>query len=153
MAHDLPNTKDVQSADEHPLRPVVPQGTGTFAPHMSKESGSSGALEVPLHPIGTEVELPKEVQGAGVTSRTQTVELPPPIRSAGVRSVASDEPTQLRRVPALLTDQETIAGLRKKPETSWRWLAEFHKRQLLKIGIFLRTIHGTIQRVRKGQHS
>jgi len=104
-----------------------------------KEAVSIGG-ELPLTPIGQEVELPKEVISTGVSVRPMNVPIPPKVSQMGVKplgqNVSATPATGTITLP--LTDDQIAQGMRQSATTSWRWLTEWCKRRLKQIHARLR---------------
>lgn len=135
-----PANKQVPPGTGQPAQPIT---GGSFA--KEKEVfGSIQSPEVPLRAVGTEVALPKEVASAGVKVHPTSVPVPPPVAQMGVKVVADNVPVQTTATSVVLplTDDQIAQGLSQSIETSWRWLAEWCKRRLLKFHIRLKATGG-----------
>ncbi len=137
-------------AQQKPTQPVPVAGP---VGSMAKES--TPPVSQPESPliteIGKEAELPAEVKRSGVSLRPDSIELPPPVVSAGVTPVgpaAAPQP-QVTAVPLPLTDDQIAQGLSQGITTSWRWLAEWCERQLKAAHLMVKRIHGKVTRVRE----
>lgn len=100
------------------------------------ESISINNSEAPLKAVGHEVDLPKEVQAAGVQVHPMTVALPQTVSDQGVQSVGqnvSSVPTSGTSVKLPLKDSEIEQALKKNATHSIRWLAEWCVFQLKKV--------------------
>jgi len=87
--------------------------------------------ELPLQDIGKEIELPKEVVGAGVKIQpTADVPISPSVQRFGVKPTGPNITisTSVSTVP--LTYDQINKGLNQGITTSWRWLAEWCVRRL-----------------------
>lgn len=80
-----------------------------------------------LRPTAVEVDLPKEVQAAGVSQTPTTVTLPQPLVTHGVASVGQNVPpvTDGNEVTLPLTEEQMNNALKTGPKESIRWLAEW----------------------------
>jgi hypothetical protein len=145
---DLPNQSQSvpNQPAPNPLTPTLqPTGTGGIPTPPVVISGSGGkeveggltfAPELPLKPVGHEVVLSKEVSNAGVSLQPQTIPLPPPIASLGVKSVGANvppNPTSGDTITLPLTDEQIAKALKASVQESVRWLAEWCVRKLKKI--------------------
>lgn len=123
MTDDLPKTKT------SPTQPAQSVGSTT------KETAPlTGHIEAPLiTEIGKEVELTPEVTNAGVSIQSDTIVLPPPVTQLGVKQtgVQAPPPATTTTVVLPLSDEQIAKGLQQSLTTSWRWLAEWCKRQVL----------------------
>ncbi len=94
--------------------------------------------ELPLTPMGQEVELPKEVAAAGVSTRPTSVPIPPKVSQMGVaplgQNVSAVPSTGTITLP--LTDDQIAQGMRQNVTSSWRWLAEWCKRRLKELHLW-----------------
>lgn len=79
---------------------------------------------------GKEMELPREVAAAGVTTQPTTVQIPQPIAQMGVKAIGDAVVPLAPPVTLPLTDEQIALGLKQSVTTSWRWLAEFCVRKL-----------------------
>ena len=91
-----------------------------------------GSFEIPeLTEIGKDIELPPEVEKAGVKVTPTQVSVPKVLQKAGVAAAGTIQPakqTSVQTVP--LTDDQIAAGLKLGIKSSWRWLAEWCVRKL-----------------------
>lgn len=93
-----------------------------------ESGGFTISPEVPLQPAVVEIDLPKEVQAAGVSHTPTTVQLPQVVQDQGVQSVGQNVPTTPTNGAAVtlpLTDQQIELALKKNVKQSIRWLAEW----------------------------
>lgn len=102
--------------------------------------------------ITQEVELPKEVEKAGVEIIKDTIELPPDIKKLGVTQTGPSTPvpttTALPQVVLPISDQTVVSGLHAQILSSLRWLAVWCIKKLKKAHIALKKVHGKIIRVK-----
>lgn len=115
--------------------PTVPQPSGMTAPGgirgKEAERIPGPVMELPLTPVGQEVELPKEVSSVGVKVQPTAVQVPQQVANVGVQVIDPNAPVQPTQTVLLpLTDAEIAQGLKQSVSSSWRWLAEWCKRKL-----------------------
>jgi len=125
----------------------TPLSVGSFS--KETEIRSTRANE-PVSEINTEVNLPKEVEQAGVFKHQETIELPPDIKKMGVSVSGASTPvpqTPLPTVTLPISDTQVVVGLHAQVTQAIRWLAVWCIRRLKKAHIALKTIHGKIVRV------
>lgn len=119
--------------DQLPPQQPPPQPL-TGSPQKEFEPGALSYQEVPgIVEVGheTPIEMPTEVQAAGVTVHPTTVTIPPNVAKMGVTVVGTN--TQQANQPAIvlpLSDDKITQGLNQSVTSSWRWLAEWCKRRL-----------------------
>lgn len=113
---------------------VEPAGVGLEQPGLKDVSGK-------------EIELPKEVTAAGVSSQPTTVAIPQTVAQMGVKAVGDAVVPVAPPTPLPLTDDQIALGLKQSVTSSWRWLAEFCRRRLKQMHIGLKAIHGKLTRV------
>lgn len=127
---------------------VVGGQTGGGVGGKELEIGGVGIEEPGLKDLtGKEIELPKEVISAGVTTQPTTVSLPQPVAQMGVKAVGDAVAAPPPPVVLPLDDDQIALGLKQSVTTSWRWLAEFCRRRLKQMHIGLKAIHGKLTRV------
>ena len=98
--------------------------------------------------VGKEAALAPEVARAGVRMQSDTVVLPKPLQDLGVTVVGptAKSPVNVPVIVLPLSDDQIALGLHQSLMTSWRWLAEWCKRQLQAVHLTLKTAHGKIVR-------
>jgi hypothetical protein len=143
MNNNLPNSKQNSTN-----MPVNPQGlTGGKEREFLSGSGHEKIGEVPV-----EVEIPQEVEKAGVTVVSEKIELPPDIKNLGVSShtppVSSVQPVTLPKVELPISDQQVVLGLHQNVTNAIAWIAMWCVRKLHKAHIVLKVVHGKIIRVK-----
>ena len=101
-----------------------------------------GNFEIPdLTEIGKDVELPKEVESAGVKvipspqrnvplQKSTTVQYTGPVQTGSATNA-------VKAVP--LTDDQIAAGLKMSVKSSWRWLSEWCVRKLKQMKRMVKT--------------
>jgi len=145
---DLPKTNPVPSHQPKADRPFgeasQPAGGGGQVGSISEEVAPvTGNAEVGVFSeIGREVELSPEVKKAGVTIKSDTIVLPPSLTELGMREV-TPPPAAASKVVLPLSDEQIAQGLQQSLLSSWRWLAEWCRRQLLQAHVILKTVKGS----------
>jgi hypothetical protein len=136
-------TDDQTKGVPDPVKPQTSRGLG------EKEKETIVTKEV-IREVGKEIELPKEVEEAGVELKKEEVELPPPVQELGVKLTGPAAPSPPPAVTATLplSDDQVVKGLAAPILSSIRWLAEFCLKQLKKAHIGLKKVHGKIVRVK-----
>lgn len=123
-----PSTLDAEPSISTPVEATAHHG-GT----KEGEGIRVDVAELPVHGVGAEMELPKEVQEAGVKLHPETIELPEQVRQVGVQPVKHNVPVPDKihaEVP--LSNEQIAVGLTKGLNASFRWFAEQCKRLLMK---------------------
>lgn len=134
----LPTASD---AGNNQINAVIPIQSGTVSGQSNQsgnisagkeiETGGVGFEEPGLKDVtGKEMELPREVAAAGVTSQPTTVQLPQPVAQMGVKPIGDAVVPVAPSVALPLTDDQIASGLKQSVTSSWRWLAEFCVRKL-----------------------
>jgi len=99
--------------------------TGPISPSLPKESSLS------IADIGFEIDLPKEVAGAGVVANPQSVQIPKQLVQQGVVPSGNSVPVgNGSSVTLPLPDKKIKEGLSKGVGNSFRWFAEWCVRQM-----------------------
>lgn len=132
--------------------------TGTITPvSVTTGVGKEGSpVKVESHEtvseVTTEVEIPTEVEKAGVVSFKETIELPLDVKNLGVTQTGASAPLQstpaLPRVDLPISDNQVVVGLHTSIGNAVRWLATWCIKKLKKAHIALKVIHGKIIRVK-----
>ncbi len=144
---DLPNSTDPQA----PLPPpTAPPGGTPSTPSGSKEVvGGVDRPEGLQDATGQEMELPKEVAGAGVRLQPTSIPIPTPVSQMGVKPAGNNVPVQTTpTTPLPLTDDQIAAGLRVSIINSWRWLSEWCVKRLKQLHVAVKSIGGKGIRVK-----
>ncbi len=116
---------------------------------VNKEKEPVGTKESFLKEVGSEVEIPAEVQRSGVVPRTEKIEIPPDLKQIGLTQTGLATPVPFQPTLNLpITDEEIEKGLHASILTSLRWLAEWCLFQLKKAHLTLKVIKGIVRRVR-----
>jgi len=127
--NNLPNNGD-SSTQSTPLNPT----TGSLNKEMG--IGHIGAPESPLRDLGKEMDLPKEVVAAGVKASPTTIPIPPPVKNLGVKATGANIPVSTTATMKLpLSDVQIAEGLHTNIASSFRWLAEWCRYKLKKLGL------------------
>lgn len=121
---------------------------------ISKEQeGAKLVIPEVVSDIAHEVELPKEVEKAGVEIIKDTIELPPDIKKLGVTASGPTTPVAvsmlLPQVALPISDPQIVAGLHAQIISSLRWLAIWCVKRLKTAHIKLKEIHGKVIRVKE----
>ena len=145
MSSDLPDpAMGVTTSNQPPVVdnttiPGMMGQTGTPVGNIHKEVESaigpytdSGGIKE----LGADIELPKEVAGAGVKVQPVSIPFQPPVSQLRASPPAPESP-QTTTVAMPLTDQQIAQGLKQGVSSSWRWLAEWCVRRL-------KQLHGTL---------
>lgn len=144
------NTAAPTSAVNTPTGTVVPVSV-TTGPGKEGSPVPVNSLET-VSEVATEIELPVEVEKAGVVSFKETVELPPDVKNLGVTQTGTAVPIQitpvLPQVDLPISDNLVVAGLHASIGNAFRWLATWCIKKLKKAHIALKVIHGKITRVK-----
>lgn len=150
MVHDrIINMDDLPSAKSNTLPSAAPLA-GSVVGSMEKEVAPVvGAVEAPpIAEVGKDTELPPEVRNAGVSMKSDTIELPHLVQQMGVSAVGPAAPpvSQAAAITLPLTDDQIAQGLHQSLMSSWRWLAEWCERQLKQAHILLTSVKGKTTR-------
>jgi hypothetical protein len=123
----------MKSMDDLP-KPTVTQPQPPVGSMAKETAPPAGRVESPLITgVGSEVELSPEVKKAGVTVKSDTITVPAPVQQLGVTPVGPSMPAPSKAATTNLplSDDQIAKGLHQSIMSSWRWLAEWCKRQLL----------------------
>lgn len=113
--------------------------------------------EPPLVPVETvaeisaEIEVPEEVEKAGVKRIGETIELPPDVKKLGVTHAGVSVPVVSVALPVVtlpISDQQVVTGLHAQVLSALRWLAEWCIKKLKRAHIALKVMHGKVMRVK-----
>lgn len=130
--------------------PSVIPNAGSAVGSMAKEVAPvTGAVEAPpMAEVGKDTELSPEVRMAGVSMKSDTIELPHLVQKMGVSAVGPAAPpaSQVAAITLPLTDDQIAQGLHQSLLSSWRWLAEWCERQLKQAHILLTSAKGKTTR-------
>lgn len=139
-----------------------PQPTAVPAPDPTA-GGSVGSMakevapqitpvEVPqMTEIGKDTDLSPEVKMAGVSMRSDTIELPHLVQQMGVSAVGQSAPSVAGAAATItlpLTDDQIAQGLHQSLLSSWRWLAQWCERQLKQAHVLLSSTKGKTVRTK-----
>ncbi|MBM3283955.1 hypothetical protein FJY90_06995 [Candidatus Gottesmanbacteria bacterium] len=154
---DATNTANNNPADAQlPKSTTTPSintsSTAKSVPSISKEQEMAYAPLETVQAVLHEIEIPEEVEKAGVKSIGETIELPPDVKKLGVApagiSTTLPSTTTLPQIVLPLSDQNVFIGLHAKVTSALRWLAIWCIRKLKKAHITLKLIHGKIIRIK-----
>ncbi|MFZ2025480.1 MAG: hypothetical protein WAV51_04305 [Microgenomates group bacterium] len=127
--NNLPNNGD-SSTQKTTITPSI----GSFG--KEQEHSPIGAAESQVKDLGKEMDLPKEVVAAGVRARPTTVTIPPPVQNLGVKVTGVQSPIHSATTVVLpLSDVQIAEGLHTNITNSFRWLAEWCRYKLKKLGL------------------
>lgn len=125
-----------------------PISVGVGKEHEAKTVTPTDAIQ----PVVSEIELPKEVEKAGVTFQKETMEIPPDVQKLGVKHAGPTTPLTdtnvLTQVTLPISDPQVVAGLHAQITSAFLWLAVWCIKKLKKAHLALKIIHGKIVRVR-----
>jgi hypothetical protein len=138
----LPSTSPSQGIPNTPGSSFVP-----VAGSMAKEVApiTTTTAEIPtVTEAGKETELSPEVVKAGVKMSSDSVVLPKIVQQMGVHVVGPQAPVpaEAAAISLPLSDEQIAKGLHQSILTSWRWLSEWCKRQLLQAHLTIKSMHG-----------
>ena len=134
---------------------LPPGGAATSAgvSGIAKEFETGGVPQSEqLRPATPEIEVPKEVTGAGVTVQPTTVALPPNVAGMGVQPAGANVPATPSDSPAAnlpLSEEQIAKGLHESVMSSWRWLAEWCVRRLRQLHMGIRSVHGKLTKTNR----
>ncbi|HLB60350.1 MAG TPA: hypothetical protein VJL83_01980 [Patescibacteria group bacterium] len=137
-----------QNNDDQQQSPVTNGVSG-----LHKEQEVPRLNEEPTIEAVKEFEVSPEV-ARHVTVQRDTVEIPPDLRQLGVQHAPQDQTAAATVLPNLtlpLTDDQIGEGLQAGIRTSFRWLAAWCVKQLEKLHVHLKKIHGHFIRVMEGE--
>jgi hypothetical protein len=125
---------------------ATPAGVSGIAKEL--ESGGLPPSEQ-LRPATPDIEVPKEVAGAGIKIQPTTIPLPPNVAHMGIKPAGTNIPANSSQTVNLPLSEDQIAqGLHQSIVSSWRWLAEWCIRRLKQMHVGLKTIHGKLTKGR-----
>lgn len=105
-----------------------------------------------VHEISAEIEVPEEVEKAGVRRIGETIELPPDVKKLGVTHAGVSVPVgSVAALPAValpISDQQVVTGLHAQVLSALRWLSVWCIKKLKKAHVALKVIHGKVMRVK-----
>jgi hypothetical protein len=148
--NDLPDP--AQSSVTSNAQDPNPKSVSSTYSSGNKEvmSGGFSSQESLKDVTGQELDLPKEVVSAGVRMQPTTISIPPPIAKLGVQASGSNVPVQTSPAVVLpLTDDQIAKGLHEGINNSVRWLAEWCMRRLKHLHYTLKSVHGSLIRVKE----
>ncbi len=101
--------------------------------------------------VSPKMEIPKEVEQAGVTKIGETIELPPSVGKLGVTHAGPSVPVvspSETSVKLPISDQQVLAGQKAPITDALRWLATWCVKQLKKAHLTVKVIKGRVVRVK-----
>lgn len=146
-----PGNNPISTNDPINQAKTVANVSGNIGSSKEKEGISLGGLETGLRDVsGQEMELPKEVSAVGVKIKPTAIPIPPKVSQMGVKPAGPNVPLGTGATVTLpLTDDQIAAGLHQSLTSSWRWLAEWCRRRLLQLHVVLKSVRGSLIRVRE----
>lgn len=107
-------------------------------------------------PIATEFEInepvehsPEEEVRPFVSSRAETIELPPDLKKLGLQAVSNSSFPSYKNIKLPLSDEKIIVGQKAPITSALRWLAVFALYILAQAHLGLKVVHGHVIRVLK----
>lgn len=127
------------SAQSVPVQPASGAAGKEIEPVSAKTETNT------LSEIGQEIFLPQEVKRAGVTIKSESIDLPAALAQSGVKAVGSPvHETPGSSITLPLSEEQVANGLHQSISSSFRWLAEWCKRQMIEAHKTLKTIHAGV---------
>ena len=129
--------------------PVQSPINSTSTGDKEKEAPRSNASEI-VQEVGKQVEIPSEVEKAGVIHYKETIEIPPDVRKMGLTPTGANVPvvSQTPQVTLPVSDQIVYQGLHADFTNAVKWLAVWCMKKLKTAHLALKKVHGKIIRVR-----
>lgn len=132
------NKKKIQ---ENQIGVPVSVGKEAVHPVQSKEAVSD---------LSAELEIPHEVEKAGVKKIGEEIELPPDMKKIGKDVKPPAQPIQAEPLPKItlpISDEQVLEGEKAGVFDAIKWLAVWCVRKLQKAHIALKKVHGKVVRV------
>lgn len=127
---DLPSQPNPFSATPSSAHDI----SGTPGIGKEGESISFPQGEISIQDVGKEMEIPKEVEAAGVRVQPTVISIPQPMQQLGVHASGTNVTAAAIQPNTLpLTETQIAEGLHMSIVNSIRWLAEWCKRKLLQL--------------------
>ncbi len=126
---------------------TIPQPTSGPGLAVKEREFIAQADAMALEEVRKELEVSPEIAEAGVEVQKQDIELPPPLPKLGVTQTGADLPVSPTSVSLPLTDDKIVTGTGAPIINSLRWLVTWCLRQLKKMHVKLKKVHGRIVRV------
>jgi hypothetical protein len=127
-------------------------GATAVSPAVGQEREfSSISPSEQIKEITPRLEVPEEVEKAGVTKIGETIELPPDVKKLGVTHAGAQTPVVTTALPPVtlpISDQQVATGLHAQVASALLWLAVWCIKKLKKAHLTLKVIHGKIVRVK-----
>ena len=108
-----------------------------------------GSTELPFRPRGEETEVSPEVASSGVKVQPISIPIPPKVGAMGVKPAGQNIPAAAPAVILPISDDEIALGLKQSIWSSWRWISEWCVRRLKQVHRGLKTIHGSLTRMKQ----
>lgn len=143
----LPSTTSSQGVPGSAGNSFVP-AAGSMAKEVAPITATTAEIPV-VTEAGKETELSPEVVKAGVKMSADSIVLPKLVQQMGVQAVGPQAPAaaQAAAISLPLSDEQIAKGLHQSIMTSWRWLAEWCKRQLLQAHLTIKSMQGKTVRM------
>lgn len=128
----------------HLINPPNPVSAGS----KEIEPTPTPTESVELHEIVAHESVPEEVQDY-IEVKKDHIELPSEVQEAGVEEITHTPsfPTY-QQVKLPLSDEAVISGLHAPVSSSKRWISEFARYLLWQAHLTLKVIHGKVTRVK-----
>lgn len=123
---------------------------GTSSLHKEREAPAVQVSES-VSQIKEDVELPEEVEKAGVIAHKETFEIPPDLKKIGMQQAGSAVTAAPQSLPGVIlpvADNIVYIGIHAKVTDALRWLAAWCVRRLKKAHLMLKKVHGKIIRIK-----
>lgn len=146
------NQDSKQVAIDTPSIPVSAQSVSTTSTGLKEQEPAGIVSAETVAEISTEIEVPEEVEKAGVKRIGETIELPPDVKKLGVTHAGVSVPVgSVAALPAValpISDQQVVTGLHAQVLSALRWLSVWCIKKLKKAHVALKVIHGKVMRVK-----
>lgn len=140
-----PAKDNVQASQSGAVSPPVTSG-------ISKEHElASVGVEEQFKEVTPKLEVPEDVEKAGVRKIGETIELPPDVTKLGVTHAGPTTPVATTTLPPVtlpISDKQVVTGLGGQITSALSWLAVWCVKKLKKAHLALKVVHGKIMRVR-----
>lgn len=142
ILRDMINTMNDLPIQDPPQATATPTGNKEVVGGIDKPEELRDARS-------QEIELPKEVVSAGVRVQPTSIPIPAPVAQMGVQPAGKNiPPTQSATVILPLTDDQIAKGLHESITSSWLWLAHWCIKRLKQIHMGIKLIQGKTVRVK-----
>lgn len=149
----MPNPQNTWPDDAQQKPPTVPpvaKAPDSLNSLVSNGSGMAKEFEPRVNPeesaaqeLMTDIELEPDVEQAGVTITSETIEIPPDLKKMGVQAMGSSNVfTSATAMKLPLTDDQIVIGLHSQVMMSLRWLSEWCIKKLKIAHVHLKVMTG-----------